>query len=1132
MDSWNPMEEDFHNQGFNSYNRGPAMGLGGNESRGHTGAGPPNLKLHVGGLPTEMTNEGLTSLFSSVVKVRNAYVMPAKGDRQFTFGFVTVASVSDVEKAIRQLNGHRLKNFCLRINLAREPSAQVSQGFKPPRPIRTPDETGDAHDSMNGKLSPSPSVSSNSSKRAMNNSHDIDGDASASNGHGDGIHRDGRRKSGSSVHSPSPSPMAMMGMPCEECQRLWMAFTGHFQEEHMEEGSSPMMYPFFPFFGMGGGRRSRGRESDASDGQSPHPKSGTSEPIVRNLFNGKADDSEGSTSKKTESGKKLSKSNQYQREDLAQSDKTPPSQGRQEKEQPPQRFKQSPGPSAFGKPSPKNPSASPQRVKPVPMSKGVETTNDARSPRSPRGQSGSPRDQRSRKTPGEPKPCEACGKAGTKHCSKCYVTYCSIKCQKEDWARHKNKCKPNQPSDQTESDTSSGPYKLSAKDLVYVKPRPEEQLVIVTAASHPGSVWVQLGVKSHVQEYLQLQQMINKHVRTAGALTDPKPEMVCLVQSEQNEGWYRGTILSDRGQDVFTVRLVDFGNREDVPLRNLKPATAEMMTIPVQGVHCAIAGVEPRSTTGQWTPASGKLLRSLTEKPEMRAAFVGKEAGVYQIILKLEDEKQGLISVSDVLVEKDVAWPKKIADGNEGVPMISSLKTITVPVREKPVKIAINNYIDPREFHCQLVDDENKQKLENFSRALNEALGSQESGQFIPKVGQVCTGRFTEDNTWYRAHVMSAKGDGEYDVQYIDFGNCETISASRMCPLPARFIDFPRQSFKASFADIPPGDISQDVATATLQRLAQCTEGFFMATVSSKVDDTYHLRVAIPSTGEDIAMVTGLAPRVEHHRLSDLPREAVPLKCDLQYIATEVVSPAEFYGLFGTPEVQERRLKVTEGAAKAGSQPVEPNFKPRVGDLCCAQFSEDKEWYRAAVLEELPGNKFELQYIDFGNRERVGQATIRPIDKELATIPCLSTRCCLAGLGSETGPWKEEVTTSLKEMTGMGTKAVTARVTEFRDGTAYVELEDASTGLNISGEIINLIKESSSEPNQSPSGPCSLSSNPQAARGARGQAVDHAQSGNPPQSAPPGMSPDQIKYMEEQLAMLQAQLLRAKGAST
>ena len=60
-------------------------------------------------------------------------------------------------------------------------------------------------------------------------------------------------------------------------------------------------------------------------------------------------------------------------------------------------------------------------------------------------------------------------------------------------------------------------------------------------------------------------------------------------------------------------------------------------------------------------------------------------------------------------------------------------------------------------------------------------------------------------------------------------------------------------------------------------------------------------------------------------------------------------------------------------------------------------FSEDKSWYRAAVLKEYSNKEYQLEYVEFGNGERVALDLMRPITEELAAFPRQSVKCCLAG---------------------------------------------------------------------------------------------------------------------------------------
>ncbi len=46
------------------------------------------------------------------------------------------------------------------------------------------------------------------------------------------------------------------------------------------------------------------------------------------------------------------------------------------------------------------------------------------------------------------------------------------------------------------------------------------------------------------------------------------------------------------------------------------------------------------------------------------------------------------------------------------------------------------------------------------------------------KKGTICCARFKLDDSWYRAKVIQSVAKGEFEVEFIDFGNSDTVSGN------------------------------------------------------------------------------------------------------------------------------------------------------------------------------------------------------------------------------------------------------------------------------------------------------------------------------------------------------------------
>lgn len=88
------------------------------------------MRLYVGGLPYQTTEQDLIGLFEQAGSVASATVITDRETgRSKGFGFVDMSTNEDGQRAIEHLNGTTLENRTITVNEARErPATGGSQG--------------------------------------------------------------------------------------------------------------------------------------------------------------------------------------------------------------------------------------------------------------------------------------------------------------------------------------------------------------------------------------------------------------------------------------------------------------------------------------------------------------------------------------------------------------------------------------------------------------------------------------------------------------------------------------------------------------------------------------------------------------------------------------------------------------------------------------------------------------------------------------------------------------------------------------------------------------------------------------------------------------------------------------------
>ena len=320
----------------------------------------------------------------------------------------------------------------------------------------------------------------------------------------------------------------------------------------------------------------------------------------------------------------------------------------------------------------------------------------------------------------------------------------------------------------------------------------------------------------------------------------------------------------------------------------------------------------------------------------------------------------------------------------------------------------------PEPEHCS---QETHTAKEALAMAAAQDIGATEEKDILEHVEFVLA-KWTEDNTWYRAQILTREANS-CTVIFYDYGNADSVARSNIVLTAS---NIPAADPKDENIESQPTDIVLDIVPSEVisshetqlekiidpskehieleSQTYDLKEGDLV--LAKWTEDSTWYRAQIQSTALDTVTVLfydyGNADIVDKasivHKESDIP--AFDLKDEIltseiqQFSKDSTVAVDSTPNSSSTTEAHEsKNSEVLSSAETPVSRvPIDKDSLQKQGNHVFAKWGEDQTWYRA-IVTSLSEDKVSVLFIDYGNTDTVDMNSVH---LESSSIPELEEK--------------------------------------------------------------------------------------------------------------------------------------------
>ncbi|XP_070289338.1 tudor domain-containing protein 1 [Myotis yumanensis] len=408
---------------------------------------------------------------------------------------------------------------------------------------------------------------------------------------------------------------------------------------------------------------------------------------------------------------------------------------------------------------------------------------------------------------------------------------------------------------------------------------------------------------------------------------------------------------------------------------------------------------------------------------------------VQQNFHKLEDNKSSYeIKNMEVKNESDCPFgvTKEIAISADKI-MFSDLRSLQL-MKTMEIKGTVTEFKDPSDFYVQLYSAEVLEYMNQLSASLKETYtNTVHEEDYIPVKGEVCVAKYTVDQAikCFVADVIPAEGNWSNDC----IKTIKSLLMEQFCSV--KIVNILKEDVVTFAVDVmlpSSGKLLDDVLVEMGYGLIPKGQNF-------------KKQSAVQSEPEDVGKMTAENKIVVDRR--DLIPKVLTLNVGDEFcgVVSHIQTPEDFFcqKLQSGHKLAELQASLNEYCVQVSPR---SDFYPTIGDICCAQFSEDDQWYRASVLAYASEDSVLVGYVDYGNFEILSLKRLCPITPKLLELPMQAIKCVLAGVKPSLGIWTPEAICLMKKT--VQNTMIMVKVVDKLENSSLVELIDKSMTPHIS----------------------------------------------------------------------------------